>query len=304
MNILKSLVLLGLTTVKSSHWGYHDTKNWIINYTECAGVVGKVKTQQSPINFDTSKLNNSCTTETDLAVRQWDITKGPTKFDIKNNGHSIEITNPSDKNWQSRITYENGDVYCFNDFHLHWSQLSDNKGSEHSIDGTFFPLEAHMVHYYCFDSNGTETYASKAAAAKAYQSNVFVNSNKFLFSVVDLFYDVNDEAEDHLGLQTLLAKSSYLGDENTNNIEIDLSAFVPASYLHSTADYYTYKGSLTTPPCLSTVIFIAFTNHSKINPKQLHAFETASGLTENHRPPQQQQSFTQVYQCSTKVKVN
>ncbi len=35
--------------------------------------------------------------------------------------------------------------FAFDQLHFHWGS-GDDQGSEHSVDGVFFPLEMHMVH--------------------------------------------------------------------------------------------------------------------------------------------------------------
>eukprot|EP01084_Bolivina_argentea_P042288 77999_1 len=262
------------------------TESWNRVWEECAGL----STQQSPINIVTSNTLTCDYASKDLDVTEWSISDGKTEFEINNNGHTIELSNPSDEYWHSEITFANGDVYCFHSIHFHWNSDFDH-GSEHSIDDKFFALEAHMVHYYCRDDSGDVTYANKSEAVNAFIEQEFINGNDFVFAVADLLLDGDDSAPIHNGLKDLIKSgdlSYHEKDHDAHFIQIDLTDWVPEQYRDSSADYYGYKGSLTTPPCLSTVKFIIFTEHVTINFNQLQRFEDKTGLPENHRPTQPQ----------------
>ena len=44
---------------------------------------------------------------------------------------------------------EHSHKFCLDSFHFHWGK-TDDYGSEHTFDGTHYPLEAHFVHYSWF----------------------------------------------------------------------------------------------------------------------------------------------------------
>jgi carbonic anhydrase len=69
------------------------------------------------------------------------------------------------------------------------------------------------------------------------------------------------------------------GDTTENDVLIDL-----ADALSDTKSYYTYAGSLTTPPCSETVTWVVLSEPARLHPKQLDAFRRILG--NNFRPLQ------------------
>jgi carbonic anhydrase len=54
--------------------------------------------------------------------------------------------------------------------------------------------------------------------------------------------------------------------------------------LTSTSHYYTYPGSLTTPPCTETVTWYVLHEYAQLSPEQFEAFRGILG--NDFRPPQ------------------
>ena len=72
---------------------------------------------------------------------------------FENNGHSMQFNPDEDQ----KFTISGGPLdgeYQFAQLHFHWGSDS-GKGSEHTVDGSSFPLEMHMVHTNT-KYNGTE----------------------------------------------------------------------------------------------------------------------------------------------------
>ena len=64
---------------------------------------------------------------------------------LKNNGHTVQLDSPN--NFTAQISGGGlGGTYQFAQLHFHWGD-SNNKGSEHTMDGQAFPLEVHLVHF-------------------------------------------------------------------------------------------------------------------------------------------------------------
>ena len=102
--------------------------------------------RQSPINLVTASAQG------DANYASNPLTFSPTYFKDISNG-----TYDNDDGHTARYTPEDGvlrfitggplrdDIYELIQFHFHWG-TANNVGSEHSIDGTFYPMEVHLVH--------------------------------------------------------------------------------------------------------------------------------------------------------------
>ena len=73
--------------------------------------------------------------------------KSISKSSLENNGHAIMLKPFPSQNYPPKISGGGLDgTYEFAQLHFHWGD-SENKGSEHQIDGQAFPMEAHLVHF-------------------------------------------------------------------------------------------------------------------------------------------------------------
>ncbi|GFS14534.1 carbonic anhydrase [Elysia marginata] len=157
-------------------------------------------------------------------------------------------------------------------FHFHWGH-DDKSGSEHTVDGKMYPSELHLVHY------NTEKYASFGEAV----------THSDGLSVIGVFIKVGDS--EHKGFKAL--------SENANKVKCKASKastgsnFNPASLLPSnTSKYWTYEGSLTTPPCCESVRWIVLKEEISISLKQIEAMRDlccddcgSTRIPANFRPP-------------------
>uniref|UniRef100_A0A5K3G617 Carbonic anhydrase n=1 Tax=Mesocestoides corti TaxID=53468 RepID=A0A5K3G617_MESCO len=64
---------------------------------------------------------------------------------VTNNGHTLMVFFPSCYYFMSLNGLRDGE-FCIKQFHFHWGTDSTS-GSEHSLNGRFFPLEMHIVTY-------------------------------------------------------------------------------------------------------------------------------------------------------------
>lgn len=123
--------------------------------------------------------------------------------------------------------------------------------SEHKVDGASKPMELHFVHQ---------------------------NPGDNTLTVLGVF--VEGGGANNATLQAVLDKLPAEEDvETATGVNIDASAVMPANLA-----YYTYSGSLTTPPCSMGLQWIVFKNPIQVSDAQISAFEDIHH--ENFRPVQ------------------
>lgn len=185
---------------------------------------------------------------------------------ITNTGHSVsakikEVSELSGGPLKNKFRLEQ--------FHLHWGS-KDERGSEHTIDGAQYPSELHLVHWNC------EKYGSFADA---------VDKSDGL-SVVGVMIKIGKE---HPGFKVLSGNLTNV-QESGSNFSIK-SAFNPKCLLpENTHNYWTYLGSLTTPPLFETVEWIVLQDPIEFSKEQIERlrslkFESGSAMQDNFRPP-------------------
>lgn len=212
------------------HWGYsgHDgPEHWgdlSPEYSICAS--GK---NQSPINL-------SGFIEADLKPIAFDYRTNGIK--ILNNGHTVQVNHAPG----STIAVE-GHMFELKQFHFH-------SPSENHINGTSFPLEAHLVHS---DTNGN-------------------------LAVVAVMFETSD-------LNKVLAEVCSKMPEHAGD-KHDLSPNISAErLLPSDRDYYRFNGSLTTPPCSEGVWWLVMKKPVSASKTQIERFRQAMQQP-NNRPLQ------------------
>ncbi|XP_032030942.1 carbonic anhydrase 12 isoform X3 [Hylobates moloch] len=153
--------------------------------------------------------------------------------------------------------------YSATQLHLHWGNPNDPHGSEHTISGQHFAAELHIVHYNSdlYPDASTASNKSEGLAVLA----VLIEMGSFNPSYDKIF--------------SHLQHVKYKGQE----------AFIPGFNVEEllperTAEYYRYRGSLTTPPCNPTVLWTVFRNPVQISQEQLLALETALYCTHMDDP--------------------
>lgn len=243
-------------------WGYANTNGphtWAVNYPNAAGHA------QSPIDI------NSVDT-----IYDSDLQVSPLTFDYKLEESFVAVnTGESFKVNIGNLSVLSGgplsDKYKLEQFHLHWGNC-DNHGSEHTIDGREYAAELHLVHY-----NITK-YSSFAEAVDKPDG----------LAVLGILIEAGEE---HEGFKDMV--------DTTRNVKTRgktcqvLKTFDPAILLPgNTKDFWTYRGSLTTPPCYESVQWIVFRESVQYSPKQLQALRSLLNaddggdcIVDNYRPP-------------------
>ncbi len=216
------------TAHNGHHWSYAGKtgpENWgNLNpeYKICAS--GK---EQSPIDITRSKME-------DIGNIRFHYKSS--KLNIVNNGHTIQVNN--DKGSSIRI---DGEKYDLVQFHFHTP-------SEHTIEGSRYPMEMHLVHKN-----------KKGNLAVVGVMMVVGKHNSLLESLWD----------------NLPPKE---GKENLKE-KIDMVALLPSG-----ERTFRYAGSLTTPPCSQGVKWNVLLAPISISNEQLTAFQDI--FKNNSRPIQ------------------
>lgn len=255
---------------KTHTWGYNSNNgphSWS-SANVCPQAGGAF---QSPINIDSRAARFDPNLSANLL---WSGTQlGPSKLINTGHGFKIEMDN--------NITLSGGplkDDFDFHQFHLHWGS-GDGWGSEHTLDGRAFPAELHIVHV-------NHKYGVLKEAIE----------HKDGLAVVGFFVQLGAPNTELGMVINSLSKVRFADDELDGLPPVPftklLSTFEPAS-LHKN-DYYTYAGSLTTPPCKECVTWVVMAKPITISAEQLemmrqiymsHHGEEPVRCVDNFRPP-------------------
>ena len=127
-------------------------------------------------------------------------------------------------------------------------QFHTHTHSEHTVNGTSHPMEIHFVH-------------KNATTGKLAVIGVFV-----------------EEGAENAILKNLVGHLPATKDATFE----DAATFNPADFYPSDQSYFTYSGSLTTPPCSEIVTWIVMEHSIEASTAQIHDFETLEH--ENFRP--------------------
>ena len=234
-------------------WTYHGEEyTWKDHYPDCGG------RNQSPVNIVPKY------TVFDAGLPDLTINYEPkVSAFLENNGHSVQASfltgkfNISGGGLPSRFQAAQ--------LHFHWGS-KNSRGSEHQFDGRKYPMEIHIVHY------NAGKYPNISTAMK----------NADGLAVLGVFVEV--QASDNPVFNVIvdkLPKISY----KTENVTID--SLQPFLFLpHNIEQFYTYKGSLTTPPCFESVQWFVFNHTVGISDAQLKKFRsTHEGKRQDTKNP-------------------
>ncbi|KAL4648442.1 carbonic anhydrase-like [Arapaima gigas] len=247
----------------SHDWGYgphNGPDKWGKKFPLASG------SRQSPIDIVPGQAGY------DPALKPLVIKYDPkTSRGILNNGHSFQVDFADDTDSSTLTGGPLSGTHRLRQFHFHWGS-SDDRGSEHTVGGKKYPCELHLVHW-------NTKYPSFAEAA----------SKPDGLAVLGVFLKVG-VANPHLQkVLDALDSIKYKGMQTT------FPGFDPKVIIPSSLDYWTYEGSLTTPPLLESVTWIVLKQPICVSSEQMAKFRRLLFSTEgeppchmlnNYRPPQ------------------
>lgn len=210
------------------HWSYEgDTGTDLWGGLDPSYAVCDNGVQQSPINLaDAIPAGGG-----ELRI-QWQ----PTGGQVVNNGHTIQVNTEAG----SAITLE-GRQFSLLQFHFHLP-------SEHTADGSSFPMEVHFVH-------------------QAEEGDL---------AVIGVFMD---SGEADAAIQAVWDAIPGVDESPAPLPEFDPNALLPEG-----RGYSRYAGSLTTPPCSEVVSWVVMGESITVSQAQIDAF--AARYPMNARPVQ------------------
>jgi len=146
---------------------------------------------------------------------------------------SAETKSSADISWPALKS-----AYKLSELQFRWG-ADNNEGSEHQVNGKAFPLELHFVHKQVDNSNAETSPGGLA--------------------VIGVMFIIDDAAP-NTELDTMLSKRDEVKHieeghtyEKANLEELTLTNLLPDNFADN---YFTYKGSLTTPGCHESVNWI------------------------------------------------
>jgi len=172
------------------------------------------------------------------------VTFAPGAINMKNNGHTVV------QSFSPGSTFVlEGVTYDLLQFHLHTT-------SEHTVQGRRYPMELHAVFRDAVSGN-------LAVIGQLFEVDRRGTENEFLHDLTQ--FGLPEKTDDTV----------------TNAAEIDLADLIDAKQL---ATYWSYPGSLTTPPCSPIVSWFVLRKPVRASQAQIQEFIDVMG--NNYRPVQ------------------
>jgi carbonic anhydrase len=261
-------IMLYLCVRTARAWEHATSAEWPKEFPVCGSQT------QSPV--DLRPTETTAQNSLPLTFTGYDTLLDYTGFAIKNEGYTVLSTWTFD----NRSVHVSGgtlpNTFSLYQFHFHWGS-NDTLGSEHTVYGTPYPMEAHLVHYnLAYSAYSAATNASDGLVVFGLFVQISDTDNPVFDAITKNFLNIPNDGQDVQYAQTF-----------------PINQLLPSNR----ADYYTYKGSLTTPPCYNSVTWIVFRNPIFISERQVNRyrellFANAAGsptntlLANNFRPTQ------------------
>lgn len=269
ISVLLFALLIGGPTgggVSGHRFGYSkpDQRRWSKAHQSCAGK------HQSPIAISSSRAVPLYMPAIEL-VGYNNLLPGP--ITVHNNGHSVSLAIPKTDPTKGKHPYIFGgklqNEYELEGLHFHWGD-KNNRGAEHVLNDIRYPLEMHIIHR-------NKKYKN-VAEALGYSDGL---------TVLGFFYQVTEQ--DSPEINSLVRSFGQIIDYDQS---IQLNHTFTLQSLIDGIDmtrFYTYKGSLTTPPCSEAVTWVVFPDLLELSVNQMKRFRTldtgihGSPMVDNYR---------------------
>lgn len=230
---------------KGGNWKYgqtgYGTDDWKKIAPHCAG------SAQSPINIESSTVSRN--PKLKGLTMSFNNLLGKVSGTLTNNGHAPTLKISKQLGTATLTGGPLGkSVYKLEQLHFHFG-CENNKGSEHTVDGQGYSGEIHFVTY-------NTKYASFSQAVDKPDG----------LSVIGVFMKVPNKDRDYN--HNIIRASRFfwkmrIAREPDREVEVNdllLINLAPALAHLWKASFYSYKGSLTTPPCYQSVNWIVLKN--------------------------------------------
>jgi len=151
----------------------------------------------------------------------------------------------------------NGASWTLAQVHLHWGRSRmTNEGSEHFLQGVSYPAEVHLVHYNTGRGKSlTEALSSGATDA---------------LLVVGIFLTLGPSESPFISYMAGLAPLVPMAPTTIPQ------ALLFSDLFNGMDSFYSYPGSLTTPPCTEAVTWVVLQTPKQITLGSLQALKMAS----------------------------
>lgn len=194
--------------------------------------------RQSPINILTDKtINIESSPANSLVINYY--TNTACRQNLKNNGHAWEFNIFSENLHITGGPMHRGHTYRLRSIHCHWGRKNGH-GSEHKIDNLPYAAEIHFVHW-----NSTVFESFDEAFVSPYANSLVV------LGILVKIGKQNDELQ---RITKLLKLIEYKKDCISLPFQYDFRKLLPSCK----TSYWSYYGSLTTPPYSEIVQWILF----------------------------------------------
>uniref|UniRef100_A0A8C6I107 Carbonic anhydrase 6 n=1 Tax=Mus spicilegus TaxID=10103 RepID=A0A8C6I107_MUSSI len=249
MRALVSVVSLFFLGIQAhSDWSYSGDdgvaeSQWSEQYPSCGGE------RQSPIDVKTEEVMFNPSLKP-LSLVNYE--KENLEFTMTNNGHTVSIDLPP----SMYIETSDGTEFISKAFHFHWGGRDwELSGSEHTIDGIRSIMEAHFVHFN-----------------KEYGTYENAKDQKNGLAVLAVLFKIDEYAENTYYSDIISAlKNIEKPGETTTLKDTTIRNLLPKDVHH----YYTYPGSLTTPPCTENVQWFVLRDKVTLSKAQVVTIENS-----------------------------
>ncbi|XP_065219703.1 uncharacterized protein LOC135845167 [Planococcus citri] len=224
---------------------------------------------QSPINISIEKVQYRILAPLEIHFPS-NSSEGMLSIENTGDKFSVEMS-------PSRVAVQDGPYltggplldgrYLFQQMHFHWAE-NNSCGSEHLISGKCFSIEAHLVYYH-------EIYGSFQEA---------INHADGL-AVAAFFGKLTLGDSDNPELKKLVEKLSMIIEPVKKTEGSFDNEFKFLRNIFKRHSYYSYPGSLTTPPYSECVTWFIYPEPFAISSAQLESFRKLRGKTTQNLEP-------------------